>query len=163
MRASELLASASESARERERIISRMEARRAAIGVHGRSGEAIAKGVSLDPMRQVDDALDGEAEDLSALAGIDAELNVAWEVIGGIAAAVSDLAAEVSCRHYLWNETWGQIAGATGLGAGECERYLTDVMDLCDRIGVAPLRQAGGWKSPEGRWRKSPRGNRGRA
>lgn len=143
----ELLESASEAERQRRSVVERMERRRALLGLHGGGGQPIAQGTVLDPMRQVDECLDGEADDRMVLCQLESELDDAWCIIGGISEMGSDDGANVLCRHYLWLEEWGEVAKSVGHTSEECSALAEMTLRWAGEIGIPRLREAGRWKS----------------
>lgn len=141
MTVTDLLRSAMDAAREREAVLSRMESRRELLGLHGRSGEPIAPGTVLDPMRQVDEFIDDNASDSMLLEQLEDELDEAWQVIGGMSEMGCDEGAEVCCRHFLWLENWRSIASEMGHDEAVCETLMNETLKWANQIGVAALRQ----------------------
>lgn len=149
MTVTDLLKSAMDAAREREAVIPRMESRRELLGLHGRSGDPIASGTALDPMRQVDEFIDDNAADSMLLEQLEAELDEAWQVVGGMSELGCDEGAEVCCRYFLWLEGWGEIARGMGHDEPACRALMEMTLAWADGIGVARLRQAAlGNRSP---------------
>ena len=145
----DVLESAMEAERQRQAVTSRMQMRRDLLGMHGGGGEAIAKGTILDPMRQVDECLDAEASDSMLLEQLEAELDDAWQMIGGMSVMGADDGAQVLCRHYLWLDGWPGIAREMGHTETECQALAEATMSWADEIGVARLRQVsyGKWSA----------------
>lgn len=141
MTVTDLLRSAMDAAREREAVLARMESRRELLGLHGRSGEPIATGTALDPMRQVDEFIDDNASDSMLLEQLEAELDEAWQVIGGMSELGCDEGAEVCCRHFLWLENWRTISSEMGHDEPACRALMEMTLSWADGIGVAALRQ----------------------
>lgn len=141
MTVTDLLRSAMDAAREREAALVRMEQRRETLGLHGRSGEPIASGTVLDPMRQVDEFIDDNAADSMLLEQLEAELDEAWQVIGGISELGADDGAQVCCRHFLWLEGWREISTEMGHDEATCRALMEMTLTWADGIGVARLRQ----------------------
>ena len=137
----DVLESAMEAERQRQAVTSRMQMRRDLLGMHGGGGEAIAKGTILDPMRQVDECLDAEASDSMLLEQLEAELDDAWQMVGGMSVMGADDGAQVLCRRYLWLEGWPEIARGMGHTETECQALAEMTMAWADEIGVARLRQ----------------------
>lgn len=137
----DVLESAMEAERQRQTVSARMQMRRDLLGMHGGGGENIAKGTILDPMRQVDECLDAEASDSMLLEQLEAELDDAWQMIGGMSVMGADDGAQVLCRHYLWLEGWAEIAESMGHTETECQALAEMTISWADEIGVARLRQ----------------------
>ena len=137
----DVLESAMEAERQRQAVTSRMQMRRDLLGMHAGGGEAIAKGTILDPMRQVDECLDAEASDSMLLEQLEAELDDAWQMVGGMSVMGADDGAQVLCRHYLWLEGWPEVARGMGHTETECQALAEMTMSWADEIGVARLRQ----------------------
>lgn len=150
MTSREYFASAMEAAQLKRDLEERVEQRSHAMTFHGRSGQTLGHGVILDPMRNVDEALDANAEDERAISCCEGELSDAWDVVGGIAELSSDEAAQVVCRHYLWLDEWDEIARSLGHTETECQALLEITLDWCDEIGLARLREIGARKSGRG-------------
>lgn len=149
MTVTDLLRSAMDAARERGAVLERMESRRELLGLHGRTGGPIASGTVLDPMRQVDEFIDDNASDSMLLEQLEAELDDAWQVIGGMSELGCDEGAQVCCRHFLWLEGWREISSEMGHDAVACEALMGETLKWADGIGVAALRQKslGKWPS----------------
>ena len=147
MTVTDLLRSAMDAARERENVIARMESRRELLGLHGRTGGPIASGTVLDPMRQVDEFIDDNASDSMLLEQLEAELDEAWQVIGGMSELGCDDGAQVCCRRFLWLEGWGEIASEMGHDETVCETLMGETLKWADQMGVAALR-----KESLGKW-----------
>ena len=149
MTVTDLLRSDMDAARERENVIARMESRRELLGLHGRTGGPIASGTVLDPMRQVDEFIDDNAADSMLLEQLEAELDEAWQVIGGMSELGCDEGAEVCCRHFLWLENWREISSEMGHDEPACRALMEMTLAWADQIGVAALRQKslGKWPS----------------
>lgn len=145
----DVLESAMEAERQRQAVTSRMQMRRDLLGMHGGGGEAIAKGTILDPMRQVDECLDAEASDSMLLEQLEAELDDAWQMVGGMSVMGADDGAQVLCRRYLWLEGWTDVARSMGHTETECQALAEMTMAWADEIGVARLRQVsyGKWSA----------------
>lgn len=145
----DVLESAMEAERQRQAVTSRMQMRRDLLGMHAGGGEAIAKGTILDPMRQVDECLDAEASDSMLMEQLEAELDDAWQMVGGMSVMGADDGAQVLCRHYLWLEGWPEIARGMGHTETECQALAEMTMSWADEIGVARLRQVsyGKWSA----------------
>ena len=141
MTVTDLLRSAMDAAREREAVVARMESRRELLGLHGRSGEPIASGTALDPMRQVDEFIDDNASDSMLLEQLESELDEAWQVIGVMSEMGCDEGAEVCCRHFLWLEGWREISSEIGHDEPACRALMEMTLAWADGIGVARLRQ----------------------
>lgn len=151
-----LLEGAMDAARERDAVMARMESRRELLGLHGRSGEPIASGTVLDPMRQVDEFIDDNASDSMLLEQLEAELDEAWQVIGGMSELGCDDGAQVCCRRFLWLESWREISSEMGHAPDECRALMDETLRWADEIGVARLRQESLGKWPA----VAPVGNR---
>lgn len=136
----DVLESAMEAERQRQAVTSRMQMRRDMLGMHG-GGGSIAKGTVLDPMRQVDECLDAEASDSMLLEQLEAELDDAWQMIGGMSVMGADDGAQVLCRRYLWLEGWDDIARDMGHTETECQALAEMTISWADEIGAARLRQ----------------------
>ena len=145
----DVLESAMEAERQRQTVTARMQMRRDLLGMHGGGGETIAKGTILDPMRQVDECLDAEAADSMLLEQLEAELDDAWQMIGGMSVMGADDGAQVLCRHYLWLEGWPEIAESMGHTETDCQALAEMTISWADKIGVARLRQKsyGEWRA----------------
>ena len=156
MTVTDLLRSAMDAARERETVVARMESRRELLGLHGRSGEPIATGTALDPMRQVDEFIDDNAADSMLLEQLEAELDEAWQVIGGMSELGCDEGAQVCCRHFLWLEGWRRISSEMGHDEPACRALMEMTLAWANGIGVAALRQESLGKWPA----VAPVGNR---
>ena len=141
MTVTDLLRSAMDAAREREAVVARMESRRELLGLHGRSGEPIASGTALDPMRQVDEFIDDNASDSMLLEQLEAELDDAWQVIGGMSELGCDEGAQVCCRHFLWLEGWRRISSEMGHDEPACRALMEMTLSWANGIGVAALRR----------------------
>lgn len=139
----EMLESAMEAEAQRRAVSERMAARRAMLGLHGGGGSQIAAGTILDPMRQVDEVLDAERADGLLLAQLEAELDDAWAVIGGISESGADDGAQICCRRYLWLEGWGVIAAEMGHTEMECQSLLEATLAWSEGIGIPRLREMG--------------------
>lgn len=144
----EMLESAMEAETQRRTVSERMAARRAMLGLHGGGGSQIAAGTILDPMRQVDEVLDAEHADGLLLAQLEAELDDAWAVIGGISESGADDGAQICYRRYLWLEGWGVIAEEMGHAEDECRALLEATLEYADGIGIPRLREMGRGKWP---------------
>lgn len=151
-----LLEGAMDAARERDAVIERMESRRELLGLHGRSGEPIASGTVLDPMRQVDEFIDDNASDSMLLEQLESELDEAWQVIGGMSELGCDDGAQVCCRRFLWLESWREISSEIGHDEPACRALMDEALEWADGIGVARLRQESLGKWPA----VAPSGNR---
>ena len=148
MNVRDALESAMEAEQQRQTVSARMQMRREMLGMHAGGGTAISKGTILDPMRQVDECLDAEASDSMLLEQLEAELDEAWQMIGGMSVMGADDGAQVLCRRYLWLEGWGDVARATGHTETECQALAEMTMEWADGIGVARLRQVSYGKWP---------------
>lgn len=137
----DVLESAMEAERQRQAVTARVQMRRDLLGMHGGGGEVIAKGTILDPMRQVDECLDAEASDSMLLEQLEAELDDAWQMIGGMSVMGADDGAQVLCRRYLWLESWREIATGIGHTEDECQKLAEMTLKWADEIGAARLRQ----------------------
>lgn len=143
----------------------------------GRGTESIARGTVLDPMRQVDEALDYEGEYEQVTADYEREILDASQVVDGIRRESTDEAADVVGMHYLDRAGWPEIAREMGHTETECQALLEITLDWADSVGVARLREIGrgnrsgkslreiageiaGEKSPGKSSEKSSRGNR---
>lgn len=135
--------SASDAARQIQEISLREEARRALIGIHGSSGDAISRGTTLDPMRQVDEAIDSEADERPLLFSLGVEVNNAEAVCRGIKMLSSFEAGEVCRLKYLELKSWPEIAESLKHTETECQALLEMTLDWADGIGVAQLRNLG--------------------
>ena len=142
MTVSECLRSASNAVSERLSLLSRMEWRRLSLGIHGRSGGQIPRGTSLDPMRQVDEALDAEADDDRLLSSFESEIADACRLIAGIDEMASREAAEVIERRMLLLEQWEVIATKMRHTVAACEALLSMTLEWADGIGIARLSDA---------------------
>lgn len=155
MTSREYFSSAMEASRELDRLTEDIDQRNHAMMFHGRSGQTLSHGVILDPMRNVDEALDANAEDEVAVSECEREIEDAWYVVGGISELGADEAANVICCHYLWLMSWPEIASSLGHTETECQALMEMALDWCDGVGIARLRDEGR-KSPA----KIDRGNR---
>lgn len=130
---------ASEAVRQIQEITLRAEARRALIGVHGSSGEAISRGTTLDPMRQVDEAIDSEADEIPLLRRLETEVRDAWAACLGIEVLSSHEAGEVCRLRYLSLNGWREVSERLRHPEGECQALLDSTLEWADGIGVARL------------------------
>lgn len=127
---------------ERRELLSRMEWRRSLLGMHGRSGGPIPAGAALDPMRQVDEAMDAEEDDARLLASLESEIRSACAVVAGIGAAASREASEVCERRLLLCRSWTETAREMRQTVATVRALLDMTLDWADARGAARLSEA---------------------
>lgn len=156
----EVFEAARDAARRMRAIEEESTIRRERVGVQGHGYEVHAKSGILDPMRKVDDLLDWQDDQENTL-GLEALIDEAWDVIGGIATLGDDFAVELVTRHYLYCESWAHMVrggdGARpmdervemlkGIPRDRQAKYLRkafrEVLPEWERIGIAKLKQMG--------------------
>lgn len=110
----ELFALARRAARDLDRCNARIAALREKVSspsglsydsIHVRSGSV------NDPSRQIDAMIDREYElRTREAARCENVLDTAWEAVGVVSADLSDASAQVLSQHYLFGDTWDQVA-----------------------------------------------------
>lgn len=139
----EALSQALEAARQRREVATRMDTRRMLLGLHAGGGTAISRGTVLDPMRQVDECIDAEADDAMLLSQLDDELDSAYDMVCGMSVMGADEGATVCCRHFILLEGWDRIADETGHTETECQALMEMTIEWADGVGVARLTETG--------------------
>lgn len=153
----EVLQAAREAAAEIRRIEEQTELKMQAIGVQGYSYGVHGKSGVLDPMRRVIDLVDWR-EATKDTANLWDPINDGYEILAGIEKITDPLTTEIVARYWLQAETWNSIArdlgdvrhikALEGLSRASQVALLVEdmdaLMDHCERIGIAHLRDMGG-------------------
>lgn len=156
----EVLDAAREAAIEMRRIEEEAEARRSGIGVQGHTYGFHAKNGILDPMRKVDDLIAWQEQQVSS-AELGKPIAEAYEILCGIEKVSDSMTVEVMTRYYCKGESMKSIIDGTGdtpalskrIGSlsdmtrpqqfRTLERAMRTVIDFCESIGIAHLREMG--------------------
>lgn len=119
------------------------------IGVQGHSCGFHGKNDIRDPMRRVDEMLDGTVDLEREKLECQRDITAAWMVIDGVR-AIDDRADEtfttvaeyILAEYYVYAKDIRTIAGDIGKRAELCRTMLSKTVELCDEIGCAGLNAA---------------------
>lgn len=160
-----MLESAREAAIAMRRLEEQIEIKRQSIGVQGHNSFQIhAKSGVMDPMRHVVEYMDWQTE-LVGIEDLQAPINEAWEIMGGIRHISDGLMVEVVTRYYIEGETWRDIIDGY-IENGErmppiseradllknvprskqfkwCREATDKAIEQWERIGIAHLKEMG--------------------
>lgn len=116
------------------------------IGVQGHSYGFHGKNDIRDPMRKVDEMIDGTVDLESERAMCQSDVMEAWAVIDGVR-AIDDRSGEMFttmaeymlAEYYVYARDLRTVARGMGKRPDLCERMLEETLSLCDRVGCAGL------------------------
>ncbi len=113
------------------------------IGVQGHTYGSHAKNGILDPMRKVDDLIDGTADMDAEIAECMKDVDEAWDLIRGIYALCPyDDAGLLVTRRYVKAETLADISAETMYPKSIVSEALDQILAWCDEVGIARLKSA---------------------
>lgn len=119
------------------------------IGVQGHTYGFHGKNDIRDPMRRVDEMLDGTADLEREKVECQRDIMAAWSVIDGVRAiddrssgVFTTMAEYILAEYYVYAKDVVTIAKGIGKRRDLCARMLSETVELCDRIGCAGLNAA---------------------
>lgn len=119
------------------------------IGVQGHSYGFHGKNDIRDPMRKVDEMLDGTVDLEVEREECRADIMSAWRIIDGLRAVDenSDTRYTTDCEYvlteyYIYAKSDHDLAVGTGYPESLCMRLVREATRICDEIGVAGLNAA---------------------
>lgn len=119
------------------------------IGVQGHTYGFHGKNDIRDPMRKVDEMLDGTADLERERAECQGDIMAAWSVIDGVRAiddrskeGFTTMAEYMLAEYYVYARDIRTVARGIGKGPDLCQKLLEETLALCDEIGCAGLNAA---------------------
>ena len=116
------------------------------IGVQGHTYGFHGKNDIRDPMRKVDEMLDGTVDLERERAECQRDITDAWAIVDGVRAIDSrsgerftTMAEYMLAEYYIYAKDTRSIANGIGMTVELCERLLGETVDLCNQVGCAGL------------------------
>ena len=114
------------------------------IGPQGHSYERAPKNDIRDPMRHVDEMLDGtmelEREKVELMVDIRAAQVLIWGMGSGDGVAAMGDGQYVMTEYYVYGKDMREIADGAGMTTKVCELLIGECVRYCDEIGIAKLK-----------------------
>lgn len=141
---SEVFMAARVAVRRRRAIEEELETLRGLIGVQGHSNSFHGKNGIYDWTGRIDDLDESRGRYAEELAELEKAITEGWSLLMGLASRrVGDAIVTAVTRYYLEGMTHDEVARRMGWDPPEVRRVLRLVMEQCDRIGYARLKEAG--------------------
>lgn len=119
------------------------------IGVQGHTYGFHGKNDIRDPMRKVDDMLDGTADLERERVECQRDIMAAWMLIDGVRAIdersgerFTTMAEYMLAEYYVYAKDTGSIARGMGIANELCKKLLAETVSLCNEVGCAGLHAA---------------------
>lgn len=147
MRPSEVLERSREAAIRLRGIDDEITALHDAIGVQGHTYGFHGKNDIRDPMRRVDEMLDGTTDLERERAECVRDIRDAWSVIEGMRSldesdALTTDVEYVLVQYYVYARGWPEVSRGAGQPAGLCRMLVREALRICDEVGMAGLKAA---------------------
>lgn len=149
MKPSEVLERAREAALRIKAIDAEIKELHDRIGVQGHSYGFHGKNDIRDPMRKVDEMIDGTVDLETEREECEIDIIAAWRVIDGLSAMDSETREKYTTDHeyvlteyYIYAKSDHELAEGTGYPESVCMRAVREAVRMCDEIGLAGLNAA---------------------